>query len=326
MKSVTVATTVFGTDWILPPEHADMIRQVDADIKLHVPGNNGELAEILPEVEVVFGRWLSADELARAEKLRWVQLASAGADSALAAGAANSEVIVTTAAGVHPVQISEHVLAMMLMFCRRMVECIDNQKVGNWDRGPISRIDELYEKTLGIVGLGAIGAAIARKAKAFDMKVLATRRHVEEGDETAEVDELLPHDKLDYLLTESDYVVLAVPLTAETTGLLGARELGLMKPTSILINIARGAVIDEEALVTALRKGQIGGAGLDTFAKEPLPPASPLWNMQNVIITPHTAGASPRYWQRATALFCENLRRYLNDEPLQNTVVRSRGY
>ena len=325
MNPLNVVTAVFGTEWILPPEHADMIRAVDPRIKLAVPSNQAELLAALPSAEVIFGRWLAADELRQAPNLRWLQLASAGADSALAAGAAQSAVTLTTAAGIHAIQISEHVLAMMLMFARRMHDCLENQRHSRWARGQAAQLDEIHGKTIGIIGLGAIGAEIARKAKAFNMTVLASKRTVTSA-ALPDIDELVHPDRLDDLLKRSDYVVLAVPLTPATTNLIASRQLALMKPSAILINIARGAVVDEPALIDALREKRIAGAGLDTFATEPLPKESPLWLMPNVIITPHTAGASPRYWHRATTLFCENLRRYLDQKPLRNTVNPTRGY
>lgn len=325
MDKLNVVTAVFGTDWILPPEHADLIRRVDERVKLSVPANQEQLAEVLPDAEVIFGRWLTADELQQAPNLRWIQLPSAGANSALEAGAAKSDIILTTSVGIHAIQISEYVLGMMLMFARRMHEYLESQRNNCWNRTRFSQIDELHGKTLGIVGLGAIGRGIARKAKAFDMTVLATKRTI---DKTVlpDIDELLPADKLDDLLKRSDYVVLAVPLTSETTNLIGPHQLELMKPSAILINVARGPVVDEPALIDALREKKIAGAGLDTFTVEPLPKESPLWNMPNVIITPHMAGTSPQYWLRATELFCDNLRRYIDGKPLRNVVDRARGY
>jgi phosphoglycerate dehydrogenase-like enzyme len=185
----------------------------------------------------------------------------------------------------------------------------------------------LAGQTVGIVGLGSIGRAVARLAKAFDMRVLGVRRSgapLECAD--YEVDGIFgPLDLLN-VLAESDYVVLALPLTEETHHLIGELALRAMKPSAYRIHVSRGAVIDEAALVRALKEGEVAGAGLDVFESEPLPPESELWGMDNVIISPHIAGGTPRYMELAVDLFCENLRRYLAGEPLRNVVDTKRGY
>jgi len=327
MAKVHVLTKVFSesTGWVLPDACADRIRAVDERVALTVARSKETFAEAVPEAEVVFGGALSPDELTTAEQLRWIQLSSAGAGNVLTPEFVRTDIVLTTASGVHPIQISEHVLAMMLMFARRMHEYHAAQAVARWDSDVAERMDELYEKTLGIVGLGHVGREVARKAKVFGMQVIATRRHVDQA-AAPDVDELLKPDQLADVLKRSDYLVLAVPLTAETAKMIGERELAMMKPAAVLINVARGGVVDEPALIDALHQGKIAGAGLDTFATEPLPEDSPLWRIPNVIITPHTAGATPRYWDRATALFCENLSRYLDGKSLRNVVSREDGY
>jgi phosphoglycerate dehydrogenase-like enzyme len=175
--------------------------------------------------------------------------------------------------------------------------------------------------------MGAIGSRVAELAHALGMRVLAIRRSVaERGQGEAPVDELLPPADLSYLLSESDYVVLAVPLTPESTKMIGERELRAMKPSAVLINIARGSVIDEPVLVRALKERWIAGAALDVFEREPLPSDSELWALDNVLLTPHISGGTPRYMERAVDLFCDNLRRYLAGEPLRNVVDVARGY
>jgi phosphoglycerate dehydrogenase-like enzyme len=327
VSKLRVVSNVFNeqSGWALDEANAESIRAVSDRVALTVARSKDELIAALAKAEVTFGRAATPEECEAATQLRWMQLASAGAGSVLTPEFTATDIILTTASGVHPIQISEHVLAMMLMFARRMHEYLRAQMDAQWLKAPVDRMDELYEKTLGIVGLGHIGREVARKAKVFGMRVLATRRNVDKA-AAPDVDELLPVDQLDDLLKRSDYIVLAVPLTAETAKLIGERELALMKPSAILINIGRGPVVDELALVDALHQEKIGGAGLDTFETEPLPEDSPLWRMPNVIITPHTAGTTPRYWQRATALFCDNLARYLDGKPLRNVVSREAGY
>jgi len=287
------------------------------------------LARILAEAEVLFtSPLMPANITDRAPKLRWVQLTSAGVDWLLDGDLAKSGVTLTTASGIHAVPISEYVMGVMLAFAKGLPGAIRAQAERTW-RPYLA--EELYDKTIGIVGLGAIGGYVAKLAKADGMRVLAVRRSAERrstGDEAgfSDVDELLPPADLPYLLSESDYIVIAVPLTAESRGLIGERELRAMKPTARIINIARGPIIDEAALVRALKEKWIGGAALDVFEHEPLPPESELWGMENVILTPHISGGTPVYMERAVELFCDNLRRYLAGEPLRNTVQVERGY
>ncbi len=287
------------------------------------------LARILAEAEVLFtSPLMPANITDRAPKLRWVQLTSAGVDWLLDGDLAKSGVTLTTASGIHAVPIGEYVMGVMLAFAKGLPQAMRAQAERTW-RPYLA--EELYDKTVGIVGLGAIGGYVAKLAKTDGMRVLAVRRSTQrrstgEAAGLDDVDELLPQSDLPYLLSEADYVVIAVPLTAESRGLIGERELRAMKPTARIINIARGPIIDEAALVRALKEKWIGGAALDVFEHEPLPPESELWGMENVILTPHISGGTPVYMERAVELFCDNLRRYLAGEPLRNTVQVERGY
>lgn len=287
------------------------------------------LAALLAETEVIFtSPIIPPDIVSTAPKLRWVQLTSAGVDRLLDSDLLRSRVAVTTASGIHAVPIGEYVLGVMLAFAKALHRAMRSQTERVWRP---YWADELQGKTVGIVGLGAIGSYVARLAKALGMRVLATRRSARQrasGGEAGvpDVDELLPAADLPYLLAESDYVVIAVPLTAASRGLIGEKELGAMKPTAVIINIARGAIIDERALLHALKEGWIAGAALDVFEREPLPAESELWEMENVIVTPHISGGTPRYMQLAVELFCDNLRRYLAGQPLRNLVDLTRGY
>ncbi len=287
------------------------------------------LAAILGQAEVLFTSPMIPPDIADiAPNLRWVQLTSAGLDRLLDSDLARSGITLTTASGIHAVPIGEYVMGAMLAFAKGFAGAMRAQAQRTW-RPYLA--EELYGKTVGIVGLGAIGGHVARLAKADGMRVMAIRRSVQsraEGPDTgvADVDELLPPSDLPYLLSQADYVVIAVPLTEESRGLIGERELRAMKPTARLINIARGAIIDETTLVRALKEGWIAGAALDVFEQEPLSPESELWGMENVILTPHISGGTPVYMERAVALFADNLRRYLAGEPLRNTVDLKRGY
>ena len=285
--------------------------------------DDAELNSLLRETEIIYGLNLPGNLLDRAPRLKWVQTSSAGVDPIVGTKLWQSDVILTSTSGIHAIPMREHVLGLMLMFVRHSPLYLANQKERVWEQ---HLPDQLCGKTLGIVGLGKVGKGIARAAQGFDMKVVATRRHVTEQEASPEVEALYSPDGLTEMLGKSDFVVVTVALTRETERLIGERELRAMKPSAYIINIARGSVIDEAALIKALEEKWIAGAGLDVFEREPLPPDSKLWTLPNVIVTPHVAGLMPDYNARAMEVFCENLRRYLSGKPLLNVIDRTRGY
>lgn len=285
---------------------------------------------VLREAEVLLTNPVVPDNiLDRAPNLKWLQLTSAGADRLIDSELVRSgRVYVTTASGIHAVPIGEYVLGSMIAFAKGFPRAYRSQAESTWRPFIAS---ELEGATVGILGLGAIGRNVARLAKAFGMRVIATRRSQEKhmtgavaGE--ADVDEMYARDELKAMLGECDYVVLAVPLTEASRNLIGEGELTAMKRSTVIVNIARGAVIDQHALINAVRNGVIGGAALDVTDPEPLPPDNELWTLDNVMITPHISGGTPRYMDRAIDLFCDNLRRYLDNEPLRNVVDPDRGY
>jgi phosphoglycerate dehydrogenase-like enzyme len=282
-----------------------------------------QLDAMLAEAEVLYGFGLPKNVIARAPKLKWVQMISAGVERFLDDEFRRSSVIMTNVSGIHAIPIGEFVLGLMLMFAKQAPLCFQLKQQRQWKPFAPST---LHSKTVGIVGLGSIGREVARLAKSFGMRVLATRRSARQSKRARYVDVLFAPDQLLQLLSDSDFVVLAVPLTPETNRIIGEAQLRSMKPTAYLINIARGNVIDEEALIRALEEHWIAGAGLDVFAMEPLPADSRLWELPNVIFSPHVAGAMENYIERATEVFCENLRRYLNGRRLINVVDKERGY
>jgi D-2-hydroxyacid dehydrogenase (NADP+) len=285
------------------------------------------LAPIFAQAEVVLSNPIVPEDLLkRAPALKWLQLTSAGVDRLIDSPIVRSHITVTTASGIHATPISEYVIGAMLAFAKGFPRALQAQQSATW-RPYIAQ--ELESATIGIIGMGAIGARTAELAKALRMRVLAMRRSVTaRTSETGvpSVDEYLPVSDLPYLLAECDYLVLALPLTAESRHIIGEAELRQMKPTAVIVNIARGAVIDEEALIVALKEGRIAGAALDVFEREPLPPESPLWSLPNVLLTPHISGGTPVYMERAVDLFCDNLRRHLAGKPLRNVVDLERGY
>lgn len=287
------------------------------------------LGPVLRDTEVLLTNPVVPDGIVeQAPALKWLQLTSAGVDRLLDAPVVRSHVVVTTASGIHAVPISEYVIGAMLAFAKGLPRSFRAQQERAWrPYWP----EELDAKTAGVLGMGAIGMRVMQIAGVLGMRVLALRRSVEQKMAGAEAgvpdaDEVLPPSELRYLLAESDYVVVALPLTPETRGLIGEAQLRAMKPNAVIINIGRGAIIDEQALVRALKEGWIAGAALDVFQQEPLSPESELWGLENVIVTPHISGGTPRYMERAVELFCDNLRRYTAGEPLRNVVDPARGY
>jgi phosphoglycerate dehydrogenase-like enzyme len=274
-------------------------------------------------------------------RLRWVQLHSAGADHVLEHPLFRSPVEFTTASGVHAINIAEYVFAMALAWFHRLPRMLEWQARGQWppdrERWALFVPEELWGKTIGIVGYGSIGRQVARLAKAFGMRVLAMQRGEDHRDHgfvfpgTGDPEGTLPDRfytpaQLHEMLAESDIVVIAVPLTPETRGMFNEAAFRAMKQDAFLINIARGSVCEEPALIRALQEGWIGGAALDVFEQEPLPPEHPLWRLPNVLISPHVAGFTPHYDARAAQIFEENLARYMRGEPLLNRVDKARGY
>jgi len=282
------------------------------------------LRERMPEMDVlvVSGLWRN-ELLERAPKLRWIQSIGAGYDQFPLDELRRRGIRLSSARGVNRKAVSEHALAMVLALARKLPEARDNQQRHVW-RGMIGDIphreDELGGKTLGIVGLGHIGSRTAALAKAFGMRVVATKRNPAVFE--APADEVWPSGRIDDLLRAADFVVLHCPLTDETRGLISRAKLALMKPSAYLINVARGAVVEEPALLDALREGTIAGAAIDHFSDEPLPPESPFWDLPNVLITPHTAGETQQYESNVLDILQENLGRLQRGETnLLNQVV-----
>jgi phosphoglycerate dehydrogenase-like enzyme len=290
------------------------------------------------DVEVLLRGWLTSEAfdrlLARAPRLSWVHSATGGVEMTLSASMREHPFVVTNARGVFSRPIAEYVLLMMLAITRRLPELLELQAERTWQ--PLEG-RELRDQTVGIVGLGSIGLTIASLATAFGCRVIATRRNPDRTSRTAaegedalpaapRIDRLYSPDGLPELLAESNFVVLAAPLTPETEDLIDADALRAMRSDAWLINVARGRLVDERALLRALREGQIGGAVLDTFRHEPQGPDSPFYDLPNVIVTPQTSWSSGRVLDRSVDLFCDNLRRFAAGGTLRNVVDPRAGY
>jgi phosphoglycerate dehydrogenase-like enzyme len=310
--------------------------------RLHIERHFPNVPEGLwGEVEILYSLF-HFPEPTQVPRLRWIQLHNAGVDRAIRHPIIRAEDIsVTTASGIHAVQMGEYCIGMMLALAYQIPLMLHYQGKAEWPEKSqtIFAPHEMRGQTLGIVGYGSIGRELARMADALGMRVLASKRdvmHPEERDSyrepgTGDPDgqipaRLYPADALASMAAECDFLVVTTPQIENAEPVVNEGVLEAMKKTAILLNVARGSVLDEKALITALSSGKIAGAALDVFQEEPLPPTSPLWNLDNVILSPHVSGNSARYHEKSAALFGENLRRYLDKRPLLNLLNRKRGY
>jgi phosphoglycerate dehydrogenase-like enzyme len=336
--NIVVATPAF--DKSLPRSDNENIRRItevspkiiikDASAMMMTErrGDNSEkenLDNMLAEADVIFGfgLMLPKDLLSRAPKLKWLQLMSAGADRLRDTEIWQSKVTITGVSGIHSRPIGEFVLGFMLMFAKSMPMCFQMKQKRELQRYTPYL---LRNKTVGIVGLGHIGSEVARLSKSFGMKVIATRRSARKVGKAKNVDLMLPQAQMKEMLGKSDYVVLSVPLTPETRHIISETELRSMKQSAYIINVGRGGLIDEEMLIHVLDERKIAGAALDVTAIEPLPKDSRLWDMDNVILSPHVSGNMEDYMEQATGLFCDNIHRYLEGKKLRNIIDRKKGY
>jgi phosphoglycerate dehydrogenase-like enzyme len=325
-----------------PQPLLDKIKAVSPDITLEmVPMNFGKSwpEDKVTQADVIYAIG-GVPRPEQAPQLRWIQVHWAGVDPLINHPIWDSPVLITNASGVHAVNMGQYVMAQLLAWAHRVPRWLHYQRRNEWPDNRWDKFvpDELRGRTLGILGYGSIGREIARLAKPFGMKILVTKRDARRledheyavpgtGDPLAELpDRIYPAEATRSMLGECDYVVITLPLTAKTHHLLNEEMLKAMKPSAFLVNVGRGNIIEEPALVKALKKGWLAGAGLDVFETEPLPANSPLWGMENVILSPHVSGMTPAYDERATDLFAANLRRFLTGERLMNLVERERGY
>jgi phosphoglycerate dehydrogenase-like enzyme len=309
----------------LDQSHIDLIQEQIPDWELIVGKNKEIWQEHASHAEIIAGWKKGMDDycLTPESKLKWLQTWSAGVNSLPLKALKEKDIILTSANGVHAYPISETIFALMLGLTRKIHTYVRNQLENKWHHAGMKL--EIHEKTVGIIGVGAIGKATAKIAKAFGMKVLGIRHS---GVPEEFVDAMYPPDQLDNVLPYCDYVVVTLPLTEQTYHLFGSQQFKQMKTTAFFINIGRGEIVVEEELIQALEDGTIAGAGLDVFEKEPLHADSPLWNMENVIITPHTSGSTEFYDQRVIEnIFIPNLKNYILDvQPSINLVDYSKGY
>ncbi|OEG63533.1 D-2-hydroxyacid dehydrogenase [Halanaerobium congolense] len=300
----------------LPAGAEEKINKLDSVFELKLIDSQKNYLPLLKEAEIVFG-WPKTDLVKKAEKLKWLHLPSAGVDRYANKDIyQNQDIKLTNSSGVYGKPIAEHVFAMIMAHNRNLIDYAYNKKEKKWQRK--NEIKDFFNSTVGILGFGDIGSTIAKRAKAWGAEVLALKRTMIKLPDY--VDQIYLNQDLDKLLRKSDYVILTLPGTPETEGIIGRKELKAMKKSAFIINIGRGSLINQKDLIEALEENWIAGAGLDVTEPEPLPEASKLWEMDNVILTPHTSGFSPTNDQRRFEIFKDNLKRYLNKEKLLNQV------
>lgn len=314
--------------WNVPSWFAEKLRSEFAMVDV-AQVDEDQVDAHLAKAEIMFTIALRAGQLAKARNLRWIHAPTAAVNQLLIPELVNSDIVVTNSTEVHGTVVAEHVLALIFALARKIPQSVALQQKrlwgqqAIWDGAPPPR--EIAGSTLGLIGLGGIGRAVAPRASALGMRVIAVRQNVDkklpEG-----VSEVFPAAELDVVIRQSDYVVVAAPLTPATHELIDAARLARMKPDACLISVGRGPQVNEVALANALRRRQIAGAALDVFVQEPLPPESPLWGLDNLLITPHIGSQTEKLWPRHYQLFSENLRRYLAGGELLFTVDKKRGY
>jgi phosphoglycerate dehydrogenase-like enzyme len=314
--------------WRPPPWFVDKLRAEFPRTEIIDSAHKREDAEALRGADILIGWSLQPEQLRAAKSLQWIYSITAAVDQFLYPELISSNIALTNAGSVHGPVVAEHAIAMLLALAKRLPSAVRYQERRKWAMEAIwkeqPRPREIRGAKLTVVGLGSIGAEVAAMAVALKMHVIGVREHPERGAMGA--NEVVGYDALDSVLARADFVVLAAPLTERTRHVIDARRLQLFKPTAFLINVSRGAVVDEAALVKALRDRRIAGAALDVFEEEPLSRWSPLWKMPQVLITPHTAFLTENVWQRHYEVFAANLRRFVAGHALEDVIDLKRGY
>ncbi len=318
-----------GSFWNAPAEFSEWLQKEFPQLEVVHLSDDDQIEKQIGDAEIVVTWTLRPDQFNAAKKLRWIHSPAAAVHQLLFRELIASDVILTNGREVHGATVAELVIALIFALAKKLplaMRCQQQRVWGQnqvWESQPQPR--EVAGATLGLIGLGSIGAEVTKRASALGMRVIAVRNRVEAG-KPDNVEQVYASSQIDLMLSKSDYVVIAAPLTASTAGMINAERLASMKPDAYLINVSRGQLVDESALAEALRSGKIAGAALDVFEKEPLPPDSPLWDLENLLITPHIAGFSGKLWEKHYAFFAGNLRRYLSHQPLVAIVDKSKGY
>src|SRR6267154_6353468 len=314
--------------WNAPAWFAERLRKEFPGLEVVHRDRYEGVEEHLRDAQVLFTFSLRAEQFSCAQKLRWIPAPTAAVHQLLFPELVSSDVVLTNAREVHGPVVAEHVIALIFALAKKIPHAVRLQEKHVWVQqilwDELPRVREVAGATVGLIGLGSIGRAVAKSAKALGLRVIAVREHPEKGSEGA--DAVFGPAQVDEVFRQADYIVLAAPVTASTKAIANYERLALMKSDACLINVGRGPLVDELALAAALREKKIGGAALDVFPKEPLAADSPLWDVPNLLITPHTAALTDKLWERHHALLSENLRRYLSGEELLGIVDKRKGY
>ncbi len=323
-----IAVHHFFDQWNAPDWFPERLRADFSQLTVVQLPDYKRLDAEIPDAEILMAWSIRPEQIKAAKELRWIHSPAAAVHQLMFPELIESDIILTNAREVHGPVVAEHVIALIFALAKKIPGSVDLQRKHVWGQqllwDEIPRVREVAGATLGVLGLGSIGRPLVKSAKALGMCVVAVREHPEKGSDGA--DFVSGPEQINGLFRQSDYIVLAAPVTGSTKAIANAERLALMKPGACLINVGRGPLVDETALAAALREKRIGGAALDVFPKEPLAADSPLWDLPNLLITPHTAALTEKLWERHYTLFTENLRRYLGGEPLLAVVDKCKGY
>jgi len=314
--------------WQMPAWFSERLQREFPQLDVvHLP-NYERVNEEIGDADIAISWSLRGEQIKTAKKLKWIHSTAAAVHQLMTPELLESDIVVTNARDVHGPVVAEHAIALAFALAKRLPQAVKHQQQKHWAQHDLwnaqPRPRELSGSTMTIIGMGGIGRPLAKLAKSLGMRVVGVREHPDRGRELADV--TYGFGELELALREADFVVLAVPVTPKTHHLMNSQRLAQLRPDAYLINVGRGVLIDEEALAQALRAKSFAGAALDVTTEEPLPPDSPLWHMENVLITPHIAGLTERMWERHYVHYTENLRRHLAGEPLLWVVEKQCGY
>jgi phosphoglycerate dehydrogenase-like enzyme len=328
MKLLILVQPGFGL-WNPPSWFAERLQNEFPKLEVVQRGAEPATEYDFRDAEILVTWSLSPGQLSQATKLRWIHSPAAAVHALLIPELVASDIVLTNGSEVHAPAVAEHVITMILALAKELPQAARFQQKHEWGQSQMASsqpgVRDFAGATVGLIGAGSIGREVARLASALGMKVIAVRHDISRGT-PKHIDRVYGMSDIGKLLGEADYVVLAVPVTPQTIGLMSAERISQMRPDACLINVGRGQLLDEAAFVEAMRSRKIGGAALDVFVEEPLPKESLLWDLERVVITPHTAGVSNHTWERQYAFFSEDLRRYVAGQELLGFVDKRRGY
>ena len=314
--------------WCAPAWLEQRLRDAFPSVEFEQIADYSNLSEKIADADVLISWTIKPEQFLHAKQLKWIHSPAAAVHQLMFPELVKSPVLVTNARDVHGPVVAEHIMAVLMALAKRLPDAVRMQKKKHWGQSDMVKFSPPVREVRGakvcLVGMGSIGRSFTRMAKAMGMEVTVVREHPERGSDGA--DAAVGMEALEQVLPNSDYVVLAAPLTASTKGMINRKTISCMAKHTYVINVSRGPLIEDDALIEALRAGQIGGAALDVFAEEPLPETSPYWELTNVLVTPHSAAITSKLWERHFLQISENLRRFIAGETMIAMVDKSKGY